>query len=168
MMRAGILAKWMGSLLLCLWAAPMSAGTLNRHWGEIDGLRLSNATVVTRDGRQFRGHLVVTQTGVVVIHHGTYERWLATANSPEIPKALVTRILVRQRYRMTKEEQDDLWWYVAGDWKAIFYPELSNLFPIAIVAHAGFTVGAVLYTPVGLIAAACLPPKTDTIEILPD
>jgi hypothetical protein len=168
MMRTGILAKWMGAMLLCLWATPMIAGTLSRHWGEIDGLRLSNATVVTRDGRRFRGHLVVTQTGVVVIHHGTYEKWLTTANSPEVPKALVARILVRHRYRMTKEEQDDLWWYVAGDWKATFYPELSNLFPIAIVAHAGFTFGAVLYTPVGMIAAAFLPPKADTIEILPE
>jgi hypothetical protein len=86
MMRTGILAKWMGAMLLCLWAAPMIAGTLTRHWSEIDGLRLSNATVVTRDGRRFRGHLVVTQTGVVVIHHGTYEKWLTTANRPRFQK----------------------------------------------------------------------------------
>jgi hypothetical protein len=66
------------------------------------------------------------------------------------------------------DEQDDLWWYVAADWRAIFYPELSNLFPIAIVAHAGFTGGAVLYTPVAIISALCRPPATDTIEILPD
>jgi hypothetical protein len=160
----------MGAVLFCLWVAPTiaHAGTLKRHWGEIDGLRLSNATLVTKDGRRYRGHLVVTQTGVAVIHHGTYEKWLTAPSSSEIPKALVGRILVRNRYRLTKEEQDDLWWYVAGDWKAIFYPELSNLFPIAIVAHTGFTVGAILYTPVGVIAAACLPPKSDTIEILSD
>jgi hypothetical protein len=170
MMRTALLATWMGAALLCLWSVPTiaHAGTLKRQWAEIDGLRLSNATLVTKDGRRYRGHLVVTPTGVIVIHHGTYEKWLSTANSPEIPRALVARILVRHRYRLTTDEQEDLWWYVAADWKAIFYPELSNLFPIAIVAHAGFTAGAVLYTPVAVIAAICHPPASDSIEIMPD
>ena len=144
------------------------AGTLRRHWSEIDGLRVANATVITTDGRRYRGHLVVTQTGVVVTHHGNYEKWLTTPKSPEIPRARVARIVVRHRYRLTMDEQDDLWWYVDADWRAIFYPELSNLFPIAIVAHAGFTAGAVLYTPVAVITAICHPPASDTIEILPD
>jgi hypothetical protein len=144
------------------------AGTLKRHWGEIVGLQLSNATLVTKDGHRYRGHLVVTQTGVTVVHHGTFEKWLTAKDAPEIPSAVVARLLVRKRYRLTAQEQDDLWWYVAADWKAIFYPELSNLFPIAIVAHTGFTVGAVVYTPVAVIAALCLPPASDTIEILPD
>lgn len=155
---------------MCLWSVPTiaHAGTLKRQWAQIEGLRLSNATLVTKSGRRYRGHLIVTQTGVVVIHHGTYEKWLSTANPPEIPRALVARILVRNRYRLTTDEQDDLWWYVAADWKAIFYPELSNLFPIAIVAQAVFTAGAALYTPVAVIVALCLPPPSDTIEILPD
>jgi hypothetical protein len=170
MMRTAFLAAWMGSALLCLWSVPTiaHAGTLKRQWAEIDGVRLSNATLVTKDGRRYRGHLVVTQTGVVVTPHGAYEKWLSTANPPEIPKTLVARILVRHRYRLTTDEQDDLWWYVVADWKAIFYPELSNLFPIAIVAHTGFTVGAVLYTPVAVIAAICRPPSSDILEILPD
>ena len=65
-------------------------------------------------------------------------------------------------------EQDDLWWYVGADWKAIFHPELSNIFPIAIVAHTGFTGAVVVYTPIGVIAALCRPPASDTITILPD
>ncbi len=170
MKRTALQATWIGAALLCLWSAPTiaHAGSLRRQWTEIDGLQFSNATLVTKGGRRYRGHLVVTQTGVVVIHHGTYEKWLSTVDSPEIPRALVARILVRHRYRLTIDEQDDLWWYVAADWKAIFYPELSNLFPVAIVAHAGFTGGAVLYTPVAVIAAICRPPRSDTIEILPD
>jgi hypothetical protein len=144
------------------------AGTLRRHWGEIDGARFLNATVITTDGGRHRGHLVVTQTGVVVTHHGTFEKWVTAPDSPEIPKARVARILVRHRYRLTTEEEADLWWYVAADWKAIFHPEVSNLFPIAVVAHAVFTAGAVLYSPVALAAALCLHPATDTIEILPD
>jgi hypothetical protein len=144
------------------------AGTLTRHWVQIEGLRLSNATVITKDGHRHRGHLVITPTGVVVIRHGPYQKWIASAGPPEIPRALIARILVRRRYRMTTDEADDLWWYVAADWKAILFPELSNLFPIAIVAHAGFTGWAIVYTPVALIATACRPPASDTIEILPD
>lgn len=154
--------------LLC--SAPMfaHAGTLRRHWSEIDGLRFANATVITTDGHRYRGHLVVTQSAVVVTHHGNYEKWLTTPNSPVIPRAQVARILVRHRYRLTMDEQDDLWWYVDADWKAIFYPEVSNLFPIAIVAQAGFTAGVAFYTPVAAVAAICHPPASDTIEILPD
>lgn len=144
------------------------AGTVRRHWAEIDGTRYSNATVITTDGRRHRGHLLITQTGVVVTHHGTYEKWIAAQASPEIARARVARILVRRRYKLTADEEADLWWYVAADWKAIFYPELSNLFPVAIVAHAGFTAGALLYSPVAFAAALCLPPASDTIEILPD
>ena len=156
--------------LLFLGGVPMlaHAGTLSRHWGEMDGMRIANATVITTDGHRYRGHLVVTQTGVVVTHHGNYEKWLTTPNSPEIPRARVARILVRHRYRLTFDEQDDLWWYVDADWRAIFYPELGNLFPIEIVAHTVFTAGAALYTPVAVIAALCHPPASDTIEILPD
>jgi hypothetical protein len=66
------------------------------------------------------------------------------------------------------DEQDDLWWYVAWNWRAIFYPEVSNLFPIATVAQAVFTAGAAFYTPVAAVAAICHPPASDTIEILPD
>jgi hypothetical protein len=169
-MRTALLATWMGAALLCLWSVPTiaHAETLKRRWAEIDGLRLSNATLVKKGGRRYRGHLVITHTGVVVIHHGTYDKWLSTANSPEIPRALVARILVRHRYRLTIDELDDLWWYLAADWKPIFYPEVSNLFPIAIVANAVFTGGAVLYTPVAAIAAICRPPGSDIIEILPD
>ena len=156
--------------LLFVCSAPMfaHARTLRRHWGEIDGLRVANVTVITTDGRRHRGHLVVTQTGAVVAQHGNYEKWLTMPNAPEIPRARVARIIVRQRYRLTFDEQVDLWWYVVADWRAIFYPELSNLFPIAIVAHAGFTGGAILYTPVAVIAAICRPPASETIEILPD
>jgi len=156
--------------LLCLLFAPtiVRGGTLRRHWGEIDGLRFSNATVVTKDGRNHRGHIVVTQTGVVITRHGTYEKWLTAADSPEIPSALVARILVRHRYRLTTGEQDDLWWYVGAGWKAIFFPELSNLFPVAIVAHAGFTGWVIVYTPVAVVGALCRSPSSDTIEILPD
>jgi hypothetical protein len=208
MMRTRLLATWMGAALLCLWGVPTiaHAETLKRRWAEIDGLRLSNATleqnqsnsalgetieggvflrktplngsasgyinsdsaVVTKSGRRYRGHLVITQTGVVVIHHGTYDKWLSTANLPEIPRALVARILARHRYRLTTDELDDLWWYVAADWKPIFHPEVSNLFPIAIVANAVFAGGAALYTPVAVIAAICRPPSSDIIEVLPD
>jgi hypothetical protein len=170
MMRTRLLATWMGAVLLCLWGVPTiaDAETLKRRWAGIDGLRLSNATLVTKDGRRDRGHLVISQTGVVVIHHGTYDKWLSTASSREIPRALVARILVRHRYRLTKDELDDLWWYVADDWKPIFYPEVSNPFPIAVVANAVFAGAAALYTPVAVIAAICRPPSSDIIEILPD
>jgi hypothetical protein len=50
----------------------------------------------------------------------------------------------------------------------IFHPEVSNLFPIAIVANAVFAGGAALYTPVAVIAAICRPPSSDIIEVLPD
>jgi hypothetical protein len=170
MMRTRLLATWMGAALFCLWgvATIAHAETLKRRWAEIDGLRLSNATPVTKGGRRYRGHLVITQTGVVVIHHGTYDKWLSTANLPEIPRALVARILARHRYRLTTDELDDLWWYVASDWKPIFHPEVSNLFPIAIVANAVFAGGAALYTPVAVIAAIRRPPSSDIIEVLPD
>lgn len=169
MMRtATLVTRTAATLLFICSASILSAGTLRRHWSEIDGLQVANATVITTDGSRYRGHLIVTQTGVVVTHHGNYQKWITAANSPEIPRERVVRIQIRHRYRLTTDEQDDLWWYVAADWKAIFYPELSNLFPIAIVAHAGFTGGAVLYTPVALIAALCRPPASDTIEILPD
>jgi len=164
------MVKWIGAVLLCLCSAPTiaHAGSVRRHWVEIDGLRFSNATLVTKDGHRYRGHLIVTQAGVVVIHYGTYEKWLTTKSAPEIPRSFVARILVRYRYKLTVDELDDLWWYVAADWKAIFCPELSNLFPIATVAHAGFTAGALVYTPVAVIAALCHPPASDTIEVLPD
>ena len=154
--------------LLCSASIVAHAGTQKRHWGEIAGLRAANATVITTDGHRYRGHLVVTETGVVVTHHGSYEKWLTAPNSPEIERARVARIIVRHRYRLTFDEQEDLWWYIAAEWKAIFYPELGNLFPIAIVAHAGFTGGAVVYTPVAAIAGVCRPPAADTIEIMPD
>jgi hypothetical protein len=69
---------------------------------------------------------------------------------------------------LTTGEQDDLWWYVGAGWKAIFFPELSNLFPIARVAHAGFTGWAIVYTPVAVVGALCRSPSSDTIEILRD
>jgi hypothetical protein len=139
-----------------------------RHWEEMSGMRFSNAVVVTKNGQRYRGDLVVTATGALVTHHGIYEKWIAKKAAPEIPKAIVARILVRRRYRLTADELTDLWWYIFVDWKAIFYPELSNLFPIAIVAHAGFTVWGVFYTPVASLAALCCHPATDTIAILPD
>jgi hypothetical protein len=170
MIRTATLIVPAAATLACLFGSPLvaHADTLKRRWVEIDGLRIPNATVVTQDGRRYRGSLAVTTTGAVVTHHGSYEKWLTAKNSPEIPKARITRILVRHRYRLTMDEQNDLWWYVLADWKAIFYPELSNLFPIAMVAHAGFTGWAVLYTPVEVIAALCRRPASDTIEILPD
>jgi hypothetical protein len=170
MMRTPTLVARTAVALLCLCGASMlaHAGTLKRHWEEIEGLRISNATIITKNGHRYRGHLVITQTGAIVTHHGTYQKWVTATDSPEIPGELVARILVRHRYRLTMDEQDDVWWYVAADWKAIFYPELSNLFPIAVLAHTGFTGGAVLYTPIGVIAALCRPPASDTIEILPD
>jgi hypothetical protein len=170
MIRTAILVLRAAATLACLFGPALvaQAGTLKRHWREIDGLRIPNATVVAQDGRSYRGSLVVTTTGAIVIQHGFYGKWLTTKNSPEIPKARIARILVRHRYRLTFDEQNDLWWYVFADWKAIFYPELSNLFPIAMVAHAGFTGWAVLYTPVEVIVALCRRPASDTIEILPD
>jgi hypothetical protein len=155
-------------LLFCGASTLARASTLKRHWGEIDGLQIPNGTIITKDGHRYRGHLVITQTGVIVTHHGTFEKWITAADSPEISRELVDRILVRRRYRLTMDEQDDLWWYVRADWKAIFHPELSNIFPIAIVAHAGFTGAIVVYTPIGVIAALCRPPAHDLIEILPD
>lgn len=161
-------ARTMAILCLCCASVLAHASALKRHWGEIDGLRIPNGTIITKDGQRHRGHLLITQTGVIVTHHGTFERWINSADSPEISKEFVARILVRHRYRLTMAEQDDLWWYVGADWKAIFHPELSNIFPIAIVAHTGFTGAVVVYTPIGVIAAFCRPPASDTITILPD
>jgi hypothetical protein len=144
------------------------AGTLKRHWGEIDGMRVSNGTVVGKDGKRYRGRLAVSPTGVIVEQHGVYGHWLTTPALPEIPKNGIARILVRHRYRLTADEQSDLWWYICADWKAIFYPKLSNLFPIAILAHAGFTAWGIVYTPVAGIGALSRPPASDTIEILDD
>jgi hypothetical protein len=156
--------------LVCLSGLPTLAhgATFTRYWSEIDGLRVSNATVITKNGERHRGHLVVTTIGATIIQHGTYEKWLSATHAPEIPKAMVARIEVRHRYRLTGDEERDLWWYVAGNWKAIFHPELSNLFPIAIVAHAGFTGWAAVYSPVASVSALCFPTRSDTIEILPD
>ena len=142
------------------------AETLKRHWGEIDGMRVSNGTVVGKDGKRYRGQVAVSTTGVIVEQHGVYGHWLTTPAVPEIPKNQIVRILVRHRYRLTVDEQNDLWWYICADWRGIFYPKLSNLFPLAIVAHAGFTAGGMVYTPVAAIAALCRPPASDTIEIL--
>jgi hypothetical protein len=131
-------------------------------------MRVANGTVVGKDGKLYRGQLAVSATGVIVDQHGVYGHWLTTPALPEIPKSRIAHILVRHRYRLTADEQNDLWWYIWADWKAIFYPKLSNLFPIAIVAHAGFTAWGIVYTPVAGIAALFRPPASDTIEILDD
>ena len=61
-----------------------------------------------------------------------------------------------------------MWWYVIANAKSIFYPELGNLFPIAIVAHAGYTAWSIVYMPAAAIASILDPPASDTIEILRD
>jgi hypothetical protein len=162
-MKRIALLFWLTGALL---AAP--AATTQKHWSEIDNLKAENATVITKDGQRHRGRLLITPTGAIVTHHGAYEQWLTQPKSPEIPKASIAGIVVRSRYKLTADEQHDLWWYVFGDWKAIFFPQLSNLFPIAIVANAGVTGWAIVYTPFSVIATLVHPPASDTIEILPE
>jgi len=143
------------------------AATFQRPWADVIGLRATGARVVTKNGRCYRGHLVVTAQAAVITRHGIYEHWVARQPKPlEIPKDAVARITVRHRYRFTNDELGDMWWYVIANGKSIFYPELGNLFPIAIVAHAGYTAWSIVYTPAAAIASILDPPASDTIEIL--
>jgi hypothetical protein len=185
MMTRAILVARTVAALLCFFVVSMlaHAGTLRRHWGEMAGLRYSNATIVTKDGHRFRGHLVITQAGVIVTHHGTgkneacqngasqggaLQAGLVSRDSREIPRGLVARIVVRHRYSFTLDKLEDGWWSVGADWKGIFYPEVSNIFPIAMAAEAVATAGVVMGTPIVFVLAVCLPPRSDTVEILPD
>jgi hypothetical protein len=143
------------------------AATFQRHWADVIGLRATCATVVTKNGHCYRGRLVVTAQAAVIARHGIYEHWVAGQPKPlEIPKDSVARIMVRHRYRLTNDELADMWWYMIANAKGIFYPELSNLFPIAIAAHAGYTAWSIVYTPAAAIASILDPPALDTIEIL--
>jgi len=179
-MRKTILVARTAAVLFCFFVVSMlaHAGTLKRHWGEMAGLRYSNATIVTKDGHRYRGHIVITQTGAIVTHHGAGQNeacqngasknGVGMKDSREIPRESIARILVRHRYSLTLDKLDDAWWSVAADWKGIFYPEVSNIFPIAMAAEAVVTAGVVMGTPVAFLVAVCLPPKSDTMEILPD
>jgi len=185
MIRKAIRVARGAAVLFCFFVVSMlaHAGTLKRHWGEMAGLRYSNATIVTKDGHRYRGHVVITQTGVIVTHHGTgrgeacqngasqneaSQNGVGARDSREIPRGLVARILVRRRYRFTLDKLDDAWWSVGTEWKGIFYPEVSNIFPVAMAAEAVVTAGVVMGTPIVFVVAVCLPPKSDMIEILPD
>jgi hypothetical protein len=150
---------------LCL---AVQGGTVRRHWSELSGLRSENSRVVTKDGLSHRGSLVLTDTGAILVRRHKYDAWIHPPGStPEIPKGTIVRVVVRGRYQWTLDELDDKWWFVFANWKGIFYPELSNLFPIAIVAHVGYTCWTIASTPVVIATGIIAPPSSQTFEIIP-